>query len=73
MPTKTVDDTRSSLLQVLLDKVETEPYPSATMLDFIESLLKPNEVPDYVDQLVDRVRADTYPSIDMLRRILKFV
>ncbi|GAB3247951.1 hypothetical protein [Arthrobacter pigmenti] len=73
MPTKTVDDTRSSLLQVLLDKVETEPYPSATMLDFIESLLKPNEVPDYVDQLVERVRADTYPSIDMLRRILKFV
>jgi hypothetical protein len=73
MPTKTVDDTRSSLLQVLLDKVETEPYPSATMLDFIESLLKPNEVPDYVDQLVDRVRADTYPSIDMLRRIMKFV
>lgn len=73
MPTKTVDDARSSLLHVLLDRVETEPYPSATMLDFIESLLQPNEIPAYVEHLVDRVRADTYPSIDMLRRIRKFV
>ncbi len=73
MPTKTVDDARSSLLQVLLDKVEAEPYPSATMLNFIESLLKPDDVADYVEQLVDRVRADTYPSIDMLRRIRQFV
>lgn len=73
MPTKTVDDARSSLLQVLLEKVRSEPYPSVTMLDFIESLLQPDEIPDYVEHLVDRVRNDTYPSIDMLRRILRFV
>lgn len=73
MPTNTVDDARSSLLQVLLEKVQAEPYPSATMLNFIESLLKPNEIPAYVEQLVDHVRADTYPSIDMLRRIQQFV
>lgn len=72
MPTNTLDDARSSLLQALLDKVEAEPYPSATMLNFIESLLKPDEVPEYLEQLVDRVRADTYPSIDMLRRIRRF-
>ncbi|WP_026535035.1 hypothetical protein [Arthrobacter sp. H14] len=73
MPTNTVDDVRSSLLQVLLDKVNSEPYPSATMLNIIESLLKPDEVPDYVEHLVDKVRADTYPSIDMLKRIQQFV
>lgn len=73
MPTNTVNDVRSSLLKVLLDKVEADPYPSATMLNIIESLLKPDEVPDYVEQLVKRVRADAFPSIDMLRRIQQFV
>lgn len=73
MPTKTVNDVRSSLLQVLLDKVDAEPYPSVTMLNIIESLLQPDEVPDYVEHLVDRVRADNFPSIDMLRRIQQFV
>lgn len=73
MPTAELNDIRSTLVQDLLDRIEAEPYPSATMLNRIESLLAPDELPAYVQLLMDRVRADRYPSIDMLNRILRLV
>ncbi|KAE8765797.1 hypothetical protein [Georgenia thermotolerans] len=66
-------DVRSALLRALMEKVHDDPYPSATMLDMIESLLEPREVPIYVEELLDRVRADRFPSIDMLQRIDRLV
>jgi DNA-binding transcriptional ArsR family regulator len=66
-------DTRVALLRALLEKVHDDPYPSATMLDMIESLLRPREVPVYVEELLDRVREDRFPSIDMLQRIERLV
>jgi len=53
----------------LLDKVADERFPSVTMLDLIESLLRPDEVQIYTRVLIHKVREDTYPSIPMLRRI----
>jgi hypothetical protein len=73
MPTTELNDLRSTLVQELLDRIETEPYPSVTMLDMIESLLAPDELPEYVQLLIDRVHADVYPSIPMLNRIRGFV
>jgi hypothetical protein len=66
-------DARQELLDALLDKVADEPYPSATMLDLIESLLQPDEVPLYAGVLLRKVRTETYPSIPMLRRIAALV
>ncbi|WP_432945617.1 hypothetical protein ACQPXM_06025 [Kribbella sp. CA-253562] len=60
---------REMLLDALLDKVWEENYPSVTMLDLIESLLRPDEVPIYAAVLVEKVRDENYPSIPMLRRI----
>ncbi|WP_043499564.1 hypothetical protein [Georgenia sp. SUBG003] len=62
-------DTRKELLRALLDKVQEDRYPSATMLDTIESLLEPREVPWYAEELLSRVREDKFPSIDMIRRV----
>ena len=62
-------DVRELLLDALLDKVADERFPSVTMLDLIESLLRPDEVQIYAQVLVRKVREDTYPSIPMLRRI----
>ena len=73
MPTGELNDLRSTLVQQLLDRVESEPYPSVTMLDRIESLLAPDELSAYVKMLMDRVDADVYPSTDMLNRIMRFV
>ncbi|PFG39362.1 hypothetical protein ATJ97_1865 [Georgenia soli] len=62
-------DARKELLRALLDKVQADQYPSATMLDTIESLLEPREVPWYAEELLSRIREDQFPSIDMIRRV----
>lgn len=63
------DASRRALLETLLDTVQADPYPSSTMLDLVESMLKPDEVPAYADVLLDKVRNDRFPSIPMLSRI----
>jgi hypothetical protein len=62
-------DARELLLDTLLEKVANERFPSVSMLDLIESLLRPDEVQIYVRILLRKVRRETYPSIPMLRRI----
>jgi hypothetical protein len=62
-------DAREMLLDMLLDKVADDRFPSISMLDLIESLLRPDEVQIYVRVLLRKVRRENYPSIPMLRRI----
>jgi len=62
-------DARKMFLDALLERVSDDQYPSITMLDIIESLLEPDEVPMYVEILLRQVRQERYPSIPMLRRI----
>ncbi|MFH5822964.1 hypothetical protein [Georgenia sp. AZ-5] len=69
MPTDERHDPRSALLRALMEKIQEDPYPSATMLDIVESLLTPRDVPAYVDELVERIRADQFPSIDLIQRV----
>jgi hypothetical protein len=62
-------DGREILLDALLDKVADDRFPSISMLDLIESLLRPDEVEIYLRILLRNVRAEKYPSLPMLRRI----
>jgi hypothetical protein len=63
------DDVRVMLLRRLIDQVDSDQYPSTTMMDTIEEMLTPDEVPDYAQVLVRKVADDQYPSIGMIRRI----
>jgi hypothetical protein len=63
------DTARGVLVQTLLEKVEADRYPSNTMLDLIESLLTPEEMPAYVVLLQERIRDDQYPSMPLLMRL----
>lgn len=63
------EEVRAQLLQALMDKVEQDTYPSSTMLDTIEEMLTPAEIPQYAAILLERVENDTYPSIDMIYRL----
>jgi hypothetical protein len=65
-------DARAELLQTLLQKLEEEQYPSSTMLDMIEELLTPAEVPLYAEALLTRIRSERFPSIPMLNRLKNF-
>jgi hypothetical protein len=64
-------DLRSELLQELWRRVEADTYPSATMMDRIEYLLLPDEVPHYAEILMQRIRPDAYPSIDLINRVAR--
>jgi hypothetical protein len=63
------DGVRQELLGMLLDKVEADRFPSATMLDLVEELVGPEEIGLYAEVLMSKIREDTYPSMDLIRRI----
>jgi hypothetical protein len=73
MATIEQDDARAELVKTLLQKVNDDPYPSTTMLDMIEELLTPEELPAYVVMLQERIRSDRFPSIPMLKRLKDLV
>jgi hypothetical protein len=62
-------DTSHELFELLLDKVAKDPYPSSTMMDLIEELLTPEDVPVYAAVLMDKIRKDQFPSLDLMTRV----
>jgi hypothetical protein len=40
------------------------------MMNMVEELLAPDDVPAYVGVLLDKVKTERYPSLAMLRRLL---
>jgi hypothetical protein len=68
MPDDDDQNLHKQILDVLLAKVEQDPFPSVTMLNMIEEMLEPEDVPRYAALLLDKIRADDFPSLDMLKR-----
>jgi hypothetical protein len=62
---------REEVLDVLLEKVENDRYPSAAMLDDIERLLTPWRREDYAQVLMDKIRQDRYPSRHLIERAMR--
>jgi hypothetical protein len=62
---------REQVLDLLLEKVESDRYPSSTMLDDIERILTPWRREDYADVLLEKIRRDRYPSRSMIERLLR--
>jgi hypothetical protein len=62
-------DVRVELLKQLLQKVHEDPFPSTTMLDQIEELLTPEEVPAYARILLAKIEDENFPSTSMIYRI----
>jgi len=67
-----LDGLHRQILEILLDQVRQDTYPSTTVLDMIEQRLRPNDVTDYTDVLIEKIKDDAYPSLDMLRRLQQF-
>ena len=65
------DEVRYRTLQLLLDKVWDDNYPSSTMLDMVERLLvSPEDIGDYIEVLLAKVKDDTYPSNALINRLI---
>ena len=65
----TRDEAQGAFVQLLLEKVRQDRYPSWTQMSLIEESIPPAMIPDYLAVLVEKAAGDTYPSIPMLRRI----
>jgi hypothetical protein len=65
-------DLHHQILELLLNKVRDDPYPSVTMLDMIEQSLRPDDVSEYTEILMEKVSSDQFPSLDHLRRLQQF-
>jgi hypothetical protein len=63
------EEAQGRLVQMLMDKVRSDPYPSATHLTIIEESIPQEQLGDYVELLVEKAAQDDFPSIPMLLRI----
>lgn len=64
-------DIRREVLRVLLSKVADDTHPSGSMMDMIEEMLTPDEIPAYAEVLMEKIRRDRFPSLSMLERVAK--
>jgi len=61
---------RKRITDKLVGDVEEAMYPSATMLNRVESALAtPDDVAEYAETLVKKVEETRFPSTDMLNRL----
>ena len=63
---------QTAFSRVLLDKVQTDTYPSSTQLGLLEATLPPSMYGDYLEVLLSKVADERWPSVSMLARIQRF-
>jgi len=64
------DDTRARIVDLLLDKVAEDPFPSITMMNLLEEILAPDEIPAYAAVLMQKIGDEAFPSVSMLARLV---
>ena len=64
-------DVRVEVLDVLLEKIDGDRFPSATMMDDVERLLPPWRRQEYVEILLAKIRADRFPSRSLIQRVVR--
>ena len=65
-------DVQGEIVNVLVQKIATDRHPSITMMNLVEDLLAPDDIPAYVGVLMDKVKSEKYPSLSMIRRLMAF-
>lgn len=65
----TRSEAQAQIIELLLDHIRRDRYPSATQMALVEEVLPREMVPEYLEVLMDKVAQDSVPSIPMLRRM----
>jgi hypothetical protein len=63
------EETRAEFVQMLLEKVRNDPYPTQNQLDLIEESLPPEMVADYARMLMEKASTEPFLSNEVLQRI----
>ena len=64
---------RREMVDELLERIATERNPSVNMMDLVEQLLTPDDVPVYTRILMDKVKTARYPNVNIIRRLRPFM
>jgi hypothetical protein len=62
-------EARARYVEMLMDHVRRDPFPSVDQLNRIEAALTPSNAGDYIEMLLDKFSRDRFPSPPMLDRI----
>jgi hypothetical protein len=61
---------RERFVQILLDRIRAEPYPSLAQMDLLEATVtSPQQLAEYLEALMEKVETTRFPSLTMMRRI----
>jgi hypothetical protein len=61
---------RERFVQLLLDRIREEPYPSGAQMDLLEQAVQsPDQLVEYLEALMEKVEATRFPSLTLLERI----
>ena len=63
-------DVRGEVVDLLIERIASDRNPSVTMMNLVEELLTPDDVPAYAEVLMDKVKTERFPSISMIRRLI---
>jgi hypothetical protein len=63
-------DVRGEVVNLLIEKIASDRNPSVTVMNLVEELLAPDDVPAYAEVLMDKVKTERSPSISMIRRLI---
>lgn len=69
MPEQSEFDVRREIVTLLMDKVHRDTFPSNAMMDSIEQLMDPEEIPAYAGVLMEKVRDSEFPSLELIKRL----
>jgi hypothetical protein len=67
-----ITEAHDRYMNVLLEHIRSDRYPSGELMDRIEILLDREHVDDYLEILFEKVEADRYPSKQLLDRIARW-
>jgi hypothetical protein len=65
------DDVRARIVDMLLEKIANDPYPSLPMMVLLEQLMTPEEAPAYAAVLMEKVSETRYPSVSMMAHLVE--
>jgi hypothetical protein len=65
---------RERFVDLLLERVKSDPYPSRLHMDMLEaSMNDPDQLAEYLEALIEKVEKTRFPSHAMLERIQRIV
>ena len=62
-------EARARYVEMLMDHVRRDRFPSVDQLNRIEAALTPSTAGDYIEMLLDKIGQEKFPSGPMLDRI----